>query len=127
MSVQVNNNDFTYAFENDIKPALGVQDKVLSQYLTNGILRWGNEVDKILAAGKDLANTAKNGTRNPMVVALLEGPVGSGKSALAAEIALKANYPCVRLISPQNLIQHGEGEADKTYQTKIFLGTVNFI
>ena len=101
-------NDFNYAYQNDIKPALGVKDSVLQQYLTNGIVEWGKEVKRILSDGADLANTAKNGKRTPMVTALIEGAVGAGKSALAAQIALKANCPCVRLINPSNLVHHGE-------------------
>ena len=43
-----------------------------------------------------------------MVTALIEGSVGAGKTALAAKIALEANFPCVRLITPQSLVHHGE-------------------
>jgi vesicle-fusing ATPase len=43
-----------------------------------------------------------------MVTALIEGSVGAGKTALAAKIALEANFPCVRLITPQALVHHGE-------------------
>lgn len=109
MAVKVDMNDFRYAFQNDIKPALGVRDQVLQQYLTNGIVEWGDVVKRILSDGQDLANTAKNGKRTPMVCCLIEGAVGAGKSALAAEIALKANCPCVRLINPSALVHHGEG------------------
>jgi len=45
-----------------------------------------------------------------MVTALIEGSVGAGKTALAAKIALEANFPCVRLITPQALVHHGEGK-----------------
>ena len=108
-SVQVDMNDFNYAFQNDIKPAFGVKDQVLQQFLANGIVNWGH-TERLLSDGMDLANTAKNGKRTHLVTALLEGTTGAGKSALAAKIAMDAQCPCVRLINPQALIDHGEGK-----------------
>ena len=86
------------------------QDNVLQQYLTNGIVEWGKEVRRILQDGEDLSVTVKKGNKTPMVTALIEGAVGAGKSALAAQITLKAQFPCVRLINPSTLIHHGEGK-----------------
>lgn len=106
-SVQIDMNDFNYAFQNDIKPAFGVKDQVLQQFLANGIVNWGH-TERLLSDGMDLANTAKNGKRTHLVTALLEGATGAGKSALAAKIAMDAQCPCVRLINPQALIDHGE-------------------
>ena len=82
----------------------------MQQYLTNGIVEWGREVKRILKDGEDLSTTVKRGNKTPMVTALIEGAVGAGKSALAAKITLKAEFPCVRLINPSTLIHHGEGE-----------------
>ena len=48
-----------------------------------------------------------------MVTALIEGSVGAGKTALAAKIALEAIFPCVRLITPQALVHHGEGKLQR--------------
>ena len=58
----------------------------------------------------DVMMTLFLGKRTPMVTALIEGSVGAGKTALAAKIALEANFPCVRLITPQALVHHGEGK-----------------
>ena len=54
-------NDFEYAFKNDIKPAFGVKDNKLQQFIVNGIIEWSSKVKKILADGSDLTITAAQG------------------------------------------------------------------
>ena len=60
-SIQVEMNDFEYAFKNDIKPAFGVKDNKLQQFIVNGIIEWSSKVKKILADGSDLTITAAQG------------------------------------------------------------------
>jgi len=119
-NIKVEQNDFDYAFKNDIKPAFGVKDTKLQQFIVNGIVNWSAKIDKIMRDGRDLTQTAAQGKRTPMVTALIEGSVGAGKTALAAKIALEANFPCVRLITPQSLVHHGEsgkcGEIVKAFE-----------
>ena len=54
-------NDFEYAFKNDIKPAFGVKDNKLQQFIVNGIIEWSSKIKKILADGSDLTITAAQG------------------------------------------------------------------
>jgi SpoVK/Ycf46/Vps4 family AAA+-type ATPase len=50
---------------------------------------------------------------------LLHGPAGSGKTALAATMALGSNYPFIKLISPESMV--GYNEAGKINElNKIF-------
>ena len=35
---------------------------------------------------------------------LLHGPTGSGKTALAAQVAMESEFPYVKLISPESLV-----------------------
>ena len=54
-----------------------------------------------------------------MVSVLLHGPAGSGKTALAATMALGSNYPFIKLISPESMV--GFNEAGKINElNKIF-------
>lgn len=39
-----------------------------------------------------------------MVSVLLHGPAGSGKTALAATIALESEFPFIKLISPETMV-----------------------
>jgi len=50
---------------------------------------------------------------------LLYGPPGSGKSALAASIALNSDYPTINLLSPDNMIGLSETQKVATI-TKVF-------
>ena len=59
-------NDFEYAFKNDIKPAFGVKDNKLQQFIVNGIIEWSSKIKKILADGSDLTITAAQGIDNVM-------------------------------------------------------------
>lgn len=39
-----------------------------------------------------------------MVSVLLHGPAGSGKTALAATVALESEFPFIKLISPETMV-----------------------
>ena len=39
---------------------------------------------------------------------LFEGPVGCGKTAIAAQLALESQFPLVRVVSPENYIGYSE-------------------
>lgn len=48
------------------------------------------------------------------------GPPGSGKTALAATIAMASGFPFIKLVSPENMV--GFGEAQKVaYLNKVFM------
>jgi vesicle-fusing ATPase len=53
----------------------------------------------------------KKSTRTPMVSVLLHGLSGSGKTALAATIAMASEFPFIKLISPDTMV--GMSEASK--------------
>jgi len=49
----------------------------------------------------------------------MHGPAGSGKTALAASIAMKSDFPYIKLISPESMV--GFNEAAKVqYLSKVF-------
>ena len=60
-NIKVEQNDFDYAFQNDIKPAFGVKDNKLQQFIVNGIIEWSSQIRKILTTGRDLTKTATEG------------------------------------------------------------------
>ena len=46
----------------------------------------------------------KSSSANPLLSILLEGQNGSGKTALAAKIAVDSGFPFVKLISPEQFV-----------------------
>ncbi|XP_013418783.1 vesicle-fusing ATPase [Lingula anatina] len=108
--------DFMNALENDVKPAFGTSATEVSAYVANGIIPWGAPVARILEDGELLAKQVKESERTPLVAVLLEGPPGSGKTALAAQIAKNSDFPFLKICSPENMI--GFHESAKCQQIK---------
>ena len=61
----------------------------------------------------------RNSARTPLLTALLEGPAGSGKTAIAATLGIDSQFPFVKVLSAENMV--GWGEAAKAGQiAKVF-------
>jgi vesicle-fusing ATPase len=50
----------------------------------------------------------RSSTRTPLVSILLHGPLGSGKTALAATIAQESQFPFIKLVSPDSMVGFSE-------------------
>jgi vesicle-fusing ATPase len=61
---------------------------------------------RLLTLTRQVRDSDRDGT---LVSVLVEGAAGSGKTAIMANVALEAGFPYVKLISPDQLIQHREG------------------
>ncbi len=46
--------------------------------------------------------------KTPLLSCLLEGPVGSGKSALAASAALESDFPFLKVVSSESMVGFSE-------------------
>ncbi|ESN92582.1 hypothetical protein HELRODRAFT_189514 [Helobdella robusta] len=100
--------DFRNALANDIKPAFGVSEDEIGTYMNRGIINWGDPVNRVLQDGDLLVNQVRTSELTQILTVLLEGPPGCGKTALAAQIALKSDFPFLKIISPENMIGHLE-------------------
>lgn len=54
------------------------------------------------------APQVQNSDKTPLLTCVLEGPVGSGKSAMAATVAMESEFPFVKVISPESLVGYAE-------------------
>ena len=105
-NVAVNRADFENAF-GEVKPAFGVSEDELQDCLTRGIMPFSLSIENILEEGRLIVNQVQD-ENTPMFTSVLHGPPGSGKTALAAKIALDSGYPFVKLCSPNNMVGFNE-------------------
>ena len=116
--MRVNRDDFLHALD-EVQPAFGVSEEELQQVVSNGIMQFAPHIDVILRDGQLRVEQVRTSSRTPLVTALLHGPPGSGKTALAATIAINSGFPFIKLISPENMV--GMGDAQKiAYINKVF-------
>jgi vesicle-fusing ATPase len=117
-TMKVNRDDFMKALD-EVKPAFGVSEEELGTAVRGGILRFSPHIDNILQDGNLFVNQVRDSVSEPLLSVLLHGPPGSGKTALAAKIAMDSGFPFIKLVSPENMI--GQGEMAKVqYLNKVF-------
>ncbi|XP_052813380.1 vesicle-fusing ATPase-like isoform X2 [Mya arenaria] len=102
--LKITRQDFLHSLENDIKPAFGSSKEEFEKFIANGVFSWGLPVQRVLEDGDLLISQARFSERTPLVTVCLEGPAGSGKTALAAQIAKNSDFPFVKVCSPENMV-----------------------
>jgi len=103
---KVEMQDFNKAIE-EVKPQFGVDTDKFEALLRNGLVDFGPRFQKNRDVMMKLVNQMKFGNSQLMSV-LFEGESGSGKSAFASWAALEADFPYVKLISPETFVGHNE-------------------
>lgn len=117
-NIVVGNEDFEYALE-EVKPAFGQHTDDFADRVRYGITEYSAEFTRTLQTCRDLVEQVKTSENTRTLSVLLEGPRGSGKTALASFLATESDYPFVRMIAPENYV--GYGEAAKVHHiAKIF-------
>jgi len=104
----VNREDFMVALENDVKPAFGTSAEEIETNIRNGIIHWGPFVNQILEESRIFINQVKNPKTSATVTVLLEGAPKTGKTSLAAKIALDSMFPFVKICSPEVMVGYSE-------------------
>lgn len=105
--ITVNADDFEHAFD-DVQPAFGVSGDEMQRLFRGGIIHFSPFIDNILNEGRLIVQQVKEPDSTPLFSAILHGPPGSGKTALAAKIALDSDYPLIKLVSPDNMVGFNE-------------------
>ncbi|ORX86714.1 AAA-domain-containing protein [Basidiobolus meristosporus CBS 931.73] len=106
-NMKVMRDDFLNGLE-EVRPAFGISDTELQQCVQNHIIPFAPHVDRILSDGQLFVEQVKRSERTPLVSVLLHGPPGSGKTALAATIAMGSEFPFIKLISPESMVGYSE-------------------
>ena len=115
----VSRSDFIHALDNDVKPAFGASQEVLQSYLARGIIVWGPPVQDVIDDGALLLQHAASNDGPGLVSILLEGSPNSGKTALAAQLAVNSGFPFVKICSPEDMVGFTESAKCATIR-KIF-------
>ncbi|KAI5662570.1 hypothetical protein M9H77_21893 [Catharanthus roseus] len=109
-SIRVTMDDFLHALA-EVTPAFGASTDDLERCRINGIVECGERHAHIYRRTMLLAEQVKVSKGSPLVTCLLEGPSGSGKSAMAATIGIESDFPYVKIISAESMI--GLSESSK--------------
>lgn len=92
----------------EVRPAFGVSSESLQACRMFGIIDYGAHFTHVTNTLRGLVNQCKTSDRTPLLSCMLEGPPGSGKTALAATLALESDFFFVRMISPNDLVGYSE-------------------
>ncbi|KZT60754.1 vesicle-fusing ATPase [Calocera cornea HHB12733] len=116
--LRVNRGDFMHALD-EVHPMYGISEEELTSVVQNGIIHFDPVVDEILSDGRLFIEQVRTSQRTPLVSILLHGPPGSGKTALAATIAMTSEFPFIKIISPDQMVGFSEGQKISAI-TKVF-------
>ncbi|KAK3344335.1 P-loop containing nucleoside triphosphate hydrolase protein [Lasiosphaeria hispida] len=120
-NMKVDRQDFLNALE-EVKPAFGADGAELEEVLPYGVIHFSQGIEAIVNNGalfvEQVRVSQEAKVRHTSV--LLHGPPASGKTALAAHIAMKSDFPFIKLITPSAMVGFRDEVAKKDYLHKVF-------
>ncbi|CAE7450018.1 Nsf, partial [Symbiodinium microadriaticum] len=103
-SIAVDAPDFDKALL-EVLPAFGQKNnEELTHLYRNGIVDYGAAYSMLNETLLQLVNQSRVSERTPLMTVLLEGARGTGKTAIAAKLAVESDFPLIRLISADAMI-----------------------
>ncbi|XP_039019978.1 vesicle-fusing ATPase-like [Hibiscus syriacus] len=102
-NIKVTMEDFLNALS-EIVPAFGASTDDLERCRLNGMVYCGDQHKHIYQRAMLLVEQVKVSKGSPLVTCLLEGSSGSGKTALAATVAIDSDFPYVKIVSAETMI-----------------------
>jgi vesicle-fusing ATPase len=118
-SMNVNREDFMVALT-EVRPAYGVSEAELMEAIRLGIIPYAPHINTTIQQMSRVVGMVKEDPNKFSTSVLFHGPMGSGKTALAAHIALQSGFPFVKMVSPSDLVGYRDDFAKKDYIHKAF-------
>jgi len=103
--IKITQEYFDLALE-EVKPDFGVKEDEIQVSFARGIYDFSPEVSRIIKFTKKLVQTMAQSNAINRQAILLEGEMGSGKSALASYLAIETKFPFIRIISADKYVGH---------------------
>jgi vesicle-fusing ATPase len=119
VNMKVVRQDFLNAL-NEVKPAFGADESDLDDAIPYGIINFSQSISAIVNDGMLYVENVRQQERLRHTAVLLHGPPASGKTALAAHIAMKSDYPFIKIITPASMVGFRDELAKKDHLHKIF-------
>lgn len=108
--MKLTRNDFLLAL-NEVKPAFGVNEEDLNLNFPYGIIEYNKKVHSVFEKLKSYVEEVSNSDTERLISVLLHGEPGVGKTAIASMLALKSEFPFIKMLSAESLV--GMSEAMK--------------
>ncbi|KAK3902578.1 P-loop containing nucleoside triphosphate hydrolase protein [Staphylotrichum tortipilum] len=119
VNMKVVRQDFLNAL-NEVRPAFGADDGALEDAIPYGIIPFSPSIQAILNDGMLYVENVRQQERLRHTAVLLHGPPASGKTAMAAHIAMNSDYPFIKIITPASMVGFRDELAKKDHLHKIF-------
>jgi vesicle-fusing ATPase len=118
-SMKVNRSDFLNALT-EVRPAYGVSEAELEDAVRLGIIHYSPHIASTIQEMSRVVGMIRDDPNKFNTSVLFHGPRGSGKTALAAHIAVQSGFPFVKLVTPADLVGYRDDFAKKDYVHKAF-------
>ncbi|KAL6864140.1 vesicle fusion factor [Trichoderma novae-zelandiae] len=118
-NMRVNRDDFMNALT-EVRPAYGVSEAELEDAVRLGIIPYGAHIDATIQEMMRVVGMIKEDPNKFNTSVLFHGPRSSGKTALAAHIAVQSGFPFIKLVTPADLVGYRDEFAKKDYIHKAF-------
>ncbi|KAH7146048.1 P-loop containing nucleoside triphosphate hydrolase protein [Dactylonectria macrodidyma] len=118
-NMRINRSDFMNALT-EVRPAYGVSEAELEDAVRLGIIPYGPHINLTVQEMMRVVGMIKEDPNKFSTSVLFHGPRASGKTALAAHIAMQSGFPFVKMVTPADLVGYRDDFAKKDYVHKAF-------
>ncbi|KAI1117585.1 P-loop containing nucleoside triphosphate hydrolase protein [Nemania sp. NC0429] len=118
-NMKINRSDFMNALT-EVHSAYGVSEAELEDALRLGIIPYSPRINSTIEEMMRVVGMIKDDPNKFSTSVLFHGPKSSGKTALAAHIAMQSGFPFIKMITPADLVGYRDDFAKKDYVHKAF-------